>query len=87
MAEAKTGPQTSSQAKGQPAEVAAPGQLQAAEEAKLDGPMEEGPQAPKEARQELAPHPQLPAATDSGRHSSSSDHEIPSRTVEYPPTT
>jgi len=67
--------------------VAAPGQLQAAEEAKLDGPMEEGPQVLKEARQELAPHRQLPAATDSGRHSSSSDHESPSLTVGYLTTT
>ena len=53
--------------------------------------MEEGPQALKEAeampRQEPALHPQLPAATDPGRYSSSSDHESLSRMDEYPPTT
>ena len=66
--------------------MAALGQLQAAEEAKLDGPMEEGPQALKEARQEPALHPQLPAATDPPRFSSSSDHESLSVMDEYPPT-
>ena len=63
---------------------------QAAEEAKLDGPMEEGPKALKEAtitpRQGLALHPQLPVATDPGRNSSSSDHESLSLMDEYPPT-
>ena len=67
---------------------------QAAGEAKLDGPMEEVAKATATPRQGLALrgfalHPQLPVATDPGRHSSSSDLEslsLMELTDESPPT-